>query len=248
MPGDPTSTATFKQGDALTPIAVMSLMDLPESAQHQTAIEKGTRFLADLVLGDGTKASTRVALTYPVYTTAGAVTVMSRSKDVHLGPALAAWLMELRKQQLVETLGWQPDDPFYGGWGYAKDLPKKPIAGQPLSPLAEPNLSATVFALEALRAAGVDNTDPAVRKALCFVQRCQNYSDDAAKLEPSFDDGGFFFIQNDPTRNKAGADGIDGGGRERYSSYGSSTADGLRRCCCVVCKPANPVLWPRDAG
>jgi hypothetical protein len=44
----------------------------------------------------------------------------------------------------------------------------------------------------------------------------------------AFDDGGFFFIYDDPVRNKAGVGGKDRAGRERYFSYGSTTADGWR--------------------
>jgi squalene-hopene/tetraprenyl-beta-curcumene cyclase len=82
-----------------------------------------------------------------------------------------------------------------------------------------------VFAVEALRAAGSPADDPPFGKALTFVRRCQNYADNP---DPDFDDGGFFFMYGDPLRNKAGVAGIDRTGRERYTSYGSMTADGLR--------------------
>src|SRR5262249_40169841 len=115
-----------------------------------------------------------------------------------------------------------------GGWGYSPRLPKKPLPSEPPPPLTESNLSATLFALEALRAAGCGADDPAVRKALVFIQRCQNYEDDPERRQPELDDGGFFFIYDDPVRNKAGVAGKDKAGRERYHSYGSTTADGLR--------------------
>ena len=89
--------------------------------------------------------------------------------------------------------------------------------------MTESNLSATVTALEALRAAGITASDPDVRKALLFCERCQNFGD-----EPAFDDGGFHFIYDDGVRNKAGVAGMDRQGRERYVSYGSATADGFR--------------------
>src|SRR5262249_11001817 len=93
--------------------------------------------------------------------------------------------------------------------------------------LTESNLSATRFALEALRSAGIKTEDEAVRKALVFVQRCQNFSDDPKQREPAYDDGGFFFIYDDPVRNKEGLAGKDRSGRERFISYGSMTADGI---------------------
>ena len=98
------------------------------------------------------------------------------------------------------------------------------VPGQPADLLTESNLSATVFALEALRAAGTTD-EGAFAKALVFVRRCQNYTDG---LGSAFDDGGFFFMSEGDWRNKAGPLGTDEAGRRRYASYGSMTADGLR--------------------
>jgi hypothetical protein len=61
-----------------------------------------------------------------------------------------------------------------------------------------------------------------------FVQRCQNFNSAGSTQETKFDDGGFFFIHDDAIRNKAGEAGTEAGGRLRYRSYGSTTADGLR--------------------
>src|SRR5436305_14933944 len=99
-----------------------------------------------------------------------------------------------------------------------------------LAKLFEPNLSATVFALEGLHAAGVSGSDPAVKHALGFVRRCQNFRESAR--DPKLDDGGFFFIQDDSERNKAGlatpTDKAPAKSALRVRSYGPATADGLR--------------------
>src|SRR5262249_19120695 len=81
--------------------------------------------------------------------------------------------------------------------------------------------------------------DPAVRKALLFIERCQNFGD-----EPAFDDGGFHFIYDDAVRNKAGVAGTDPQGRDRFASYGSTTADGLR----VLLLCGLPLDHPRVAA
>src|SRR5438552_100843 len=79
---------------------------------------------------------------------------------------------------------------------------------RPAEPLA--NLSATLFAAGALRAAGVPASDPAIAKARAFVRRCQNFDGDG--------DGGFFASPVDPTLDKGGSPpGEDG----RFYSYGS---------------------------
>ena len=79
-----------------------------------------------------------------------------------------------------------------------------------------------------MRIAGTPAEDPAIRKALTFVERCQNVADGDHAGDPRYDDGGFFFSTTDPVRNKAGVAGTDRHGRVRYHSYGSATADGLR--------------------
>jgi squalene-hopene/tetraprenyl-beta-curcumene cyclase len=147
-----------------------------------------------------------------------------------------AWLNYLRERQLTEALDWRPADRPYGGWGYCAIVPRKPPPGELGPPMLESNLSATTFALDALRAAGVPRDDPAYRAALTFVKRCQNFADDDGQREP-FDDGGFFFIYNDAVRNKAGVAGKDQDGRDRFASYGSATADGLGALLACGLKP-----------
>ena len=74
--------------------------------------------------------------------------------------AQQAWLIYLRGRQLNESLGWQPADSEYGGWGYALDVPRKPAPGKPKEFLHESNLAATVFALAALRSAKAPSASP----------------------------------------------------------------------------------------
>jgi squalene-hopene/tetraprenyl-beta-curcumene cyclase len=66
----------------------------------------------------------------------------------------------LRKLQFDEAEGKEPKDPFFGGAGYDSK--------------SRPDLSNTGFFLDALKDAGVPKDDPAVRRALAFVSRCQN--------------------------------------------------------------------------
>ena len=204
--------ATFKDGTALTPLAVCALQSAGADAK---ATRKGSEFLAKFVKDDGTIDPGPDGLDYPVYTAALSVIALSHPENKDLAKARDAWLKYLLDRQLTENLGWQPDDKAFGGWGYCRVPPKKPVPNTVAPPLVESNLSATVFALDALKAAGV--TDPAVyEKALVFVRRCQN------------PDGGFHFIYDDPVRNKAGSPDPPGGPFLRFHSYGSTTADGLR--------------------
>jgi squalene-hopene/tetraprenyl-beta-curcumene cyclase len=219
----------FKDGGSLTPWVLHTLSSLPPVRRFGPAYRKGSKYLAAMVRPDGTINAGKFGLSYPVYTAAGAVLVLSHPRNDRHRKARDGWLRYLRKRQLTEKLGWKPLDREYGGWGYSIRLPRKPRK----DPLTESNISATVFALEALKAAGVPQRNPAFTKALMFVKRCQNYSADPKRRKPAFDDGGFFFIYDDPDRNKAGVAGTDAQGRERYYSYGSTSADGLR--CLLLC-------------
>lgn len=218
----------FKDGGSLTPLVLLALQGVPPTPDTDAAASRGAAFLAAMAKPDGTIDEGIHGLSYPVYTAAMAVRVLSQPAHAAHRSARDAWLTYLRQRQLTESLGWDPTDKPYGGWGFCAVLPRKPKPGEGGPPMLESNLSATVFALEALRAAGCPATDPAFARALVFVSRCQNFGDVPKWCAPNFDDGGFFFIYDDPVRNKAGVAGAETDGRERFHSYGSTTADGLR--------------------
>lgn len=224
----PDTYGAFRDGPSLTPLVLQALLAAPTSERGEQAFRTGTEYVVKMVQTDGGIDGGPRGLSYPVYTAANALVVLSKPCNAHYRQARDAWLSYLRARQLTEGLGWQPSDKEYGGWGYASGVPRKPKPGEAAPALTESNLSATVFALEALRAAGARADDPAVARALTFVRRCQNYDDDPIVREPLFDDGGFFFIYDDPVRNKGGSAGKDRKGRQRFASYGSTTADGLR--------------------
>jgi squalene-hopene/tetraprenyl-beta-curcumene cyclase len=229
----------LKDGPSLTPLVVNALRPAgpthPAQEQVVAAHRKGVNYLAGMARADGTIDEGPGELRQPVYT--AALTVTALSAEGQHGAARDAWLKYLRGRQLTEALGWAASDKEYGGWGYCALVPRKPAAGEGAPPLLESNLSATAFALQALRAADVPPDDPALKAALVFVKRCQNYADEPGRRDPAFDDGGFFFIYDDAVRNKAGLAGKDRFGRERFASYGSATADGFS--CLLACGVAD---------
>ena len=109
---------------------------------------------------------------------------------------------QLRAQQFSEANGWTPEHTAYGGWGMGGAIRRPPDAGHV-------DLSMTRFVLEALRASGVDGSDPAMTRARVFLERSQNH------------DGGFCFSPVMPALNKAGQNA------EGFVSYGTTTADGV---------------------
>lgn len=134
-------------------------------------------------------------LVYPVYTASLMVMLLARTGS----PQMEIWRDFLLSHQLSSQLGWKPEDPDYGGWGYAMTPPK---AGSN-DPMAHSNLTSTCFACGALALSGMSPKEP----ALPFVQRCQDPKS-----------GGFFACPGPSVLNKAG-DGV---------AYGSATSDGLR--------------------
>ncbi|QDU22840.1 prenyltransferase/squalene oxidase repeat-containing protein [Urbifossiella limnaea] len=197
--------AAFKDGTALTPLVLGALQDADAAP---AAREKALAFL-DTFVKDGEVREPDGGFDYPVYTAALALKALCHADGVTRAAAKAAWTKYLLARQLTHELGWTADDPHYGGWGYCRVVPKKPGATGFAPLFTESNLSATLFALEALTSAGA-LTDARAAAAFAFLRRCQNA------------DGGFHFVHADPVRNKAGL--IDGVG----VSYGSATADGLR--------------------
>ena len=247
--------AAFRDGYSLTPLALTALyFSRPGPAQSapggpggpgDLGYRRGVDFLATLVTpapadSSGAGWSLRVGLDgprYPVYAIAGAILVLNLPDNQRHRRIRDALLVELRRRQLSADNGWTPDDPSYGAWSYYKGIPARPsddhAAARP-DPGLTGNLSATLFAIGALRLAGVPAEDPALVAARSFVERCQNLDPDGGASEPDLRyDGGFFFSPVVADSNKAGPVAEDGegagdAGAGHYRSYGSMTADGLR--------------------
>jgi hypothetical protein len=218
----------LRDGLSLTPVVLKALTFGPDVEGSAVARRRAAGYLIARVRPDGSIDGGRSGLIYPVYTASAAAIALTALNLPEGRAARDAWLRELRRRQLTEDLGWGPGDPAFGGWGDS--------SGQSI----DANLSSTLFAIGALRIAGVGADDPAIRKALAFVVRCQNLAAGGGAADPRFDDGGFVFSPTDPARNKAGVEGEDRDGRTRYHSYGSATADGLRALLRCGLAPAHP--------
>ncbi len=220
----------FKDGLSLTPPVLKALTFGPDVPGSATARRRGADYLIARMRADGSIDGGPFGMTYPVYSASASVMALTFLNIPEGRAAHDAWLRELRRRQLTEELGWEPGDPAFGGWGYSIEPPSRGDAVLELGHPIDADLSSTLFAIGAMRIAGIPADDPAIRKALIFIERCQNVAsgDRPDDGDPQYDDGGFFFSMTDPVRNKAGAAGTDRHGRLRYHSYGSATADGLR--------------------
>src|SRR5439155_12987775 len=131
----------FKDGGSLTPLAVHAL-HVSAAADGTAACHKGAAYLAKMARPDGTIDTGPHGLSYPVYTAALAVRVLSEVAPDRHRAARNTWLADLRARQLTEDLGWQSADKPYGGWGFCAGVPRKPAADEFAPPLLESNLSA----------------------------------------------------------------------------------------------------------
>ncbi|WP_435011450.1 prenyltransferase/squalene oxidase repeat-containing protein [Tundrisphaera lichenicola] len=128
----------------------------------------------------------------------------------------------LRSTQFDESNGTSPDNPYYGGAGYG---PTPPASATKAARAPRPDLSNTTFMMDALRNTGIPADDPAMKKALVFVSRCQNLKSEFndQPWADKVNDGGFVYTAAGGGTSVAGqAD--DGGLR----SYASMTYAGLR--------------------
>jgi hypothetical protein len=216
----------LKDGPSLTALALWAL---PSRDDHRGARNRGFETMRRLLRQENGQWRVVEKLEYPVYT-ASLMILADRLNFQKGGPA---WLAVLREHQFDARNGWTKDDPFFGGWGYTKAPPVKPKDGSSVSPLDEPNLSATAFAVEAIHAVIWEKgaysgmtIQPESQIAADFVERCQNWKLRAPADDAAFNDGGFHFMLGDSVRNKPGVAGVDSTGATRFRSYGSATADG----------------------
>jgi prenyltransferase beta subunit len=195
----------LRSGQSLTPFVLDALLSLPETvlAAKAGAIDRAIAFIKKNTNADGSLGQMdETAADYPNYATALAVSVMVKARRTGRDLDVAPMVAHLRSQQFGEANGWMQEDLPYGAWGMGGPIHRPPDTGHV-------DLSMTRYVIEALRAAGVPPSDPAITKALVYLERSQN------------DDGGFFFSTVNPEINKAG-EAVGG-----YSSYGTATADGL---------------------
>jgi squalene-hopene/tetraprenyl-beta-curcumene cyclase len=192
----------------ITAMVASALLALPEPrpAEVQQALARALDWLVSLQQEDGSIHDGQLAN----YVTSAAILALSRAGRAADEPVIARAREFLQALQADEGEGYSARDRYYGGVGYGGD--------------ERPDLSNMQMALEALAAAGTLATDPTFRKALVFLQRCQNRSEsnDLSVVEDgqtiaSGDDGGAGYA---PGESKAGFIELPDG-RRIPRSYGS---------------------------
>jgi hypothetical protein len=205
----------LRSGESLTPFVLGALLRVPDDTVPVPAgaLDRAIAFIRRHTSVDGAVGVIGDDADYPNYATALAVdalvvaqrrlpAVAHGAKPGSLTADIAPMVAHLRAQQFSEANGWTAEHTAYGGWGMGGAIRRPPNAGHV-------DLSMTRFVLEALRASGIDGSDPAMTRARVFLERSQNH------------DGGFFFSPVIPELNKAGQSA------EGFVSYGTATADGV---------------------
>jgi squalene-hopene/tetraprenyl-beta-curcumene cyclase len=201
----------LRSGQSLTPFVLNAMLSLPDWTDRAkpAALNRALEFLKRNTNEDGEIGlMDQTAADYPNYATALTVTAMIKAGRSSSDSYIGRMVRHLLAQQFSEANDWRAEDAPYGAWGMGGPVHRRPDTGHV-------DLSMTRCVLEALQAAGVSSTDPAVARALVYLKRSQNL------------DGGFFFSAVNPEINKAG------GEEGNFKSYGTATADGvlaLRAC------------------
>ncbi len=196
---------------AITAIVVTVLAHQPGIGPEHPAVRRGVEHLLRARQPDG-------GIYVPGeghlnYHTSVALMALAAEKNPAHREAIVQAQAFLRKIQWDEGEEHQPASPWYGGQGYGNGK--------------RPDLSNTQMMIEALHDSGLSPDDPAYRKALAFVSRCQmlDETNDQAFANGSRD-GGFVYSPANDGESKAGHESVDG--REMLRSYGSMTYAGFK--------------------
>lgn len=133
------------------------------------------------------------------------------NRDGRYDELLASTEKFVKAQQWDEDEGHEISSLSYGGAGYGSH--------------SRPDLSNTGFLVDALHAVGRGEDDPALKKALIFISRCQNLESEhnTSPFAAKMNDGGFYYTVAAGGQSQAG-ETPEGGLR----SYGSMTYAGLK--------------------
>jgi hypothetical protein len=189
-------------------LAALQAVPTPRPDAIQRTIDSGLAWIASLQQPDGSIHDGKLAN----YNTAAAILALSRSGDPRWKDAIARAQRFLVNLQFDEGEGYSEGDLYYGGIGYGST--------------ERPDLSNLQMALEALAASGLEPNAPTYKKALKFLERCQNRSEssdvriqDGDVLIRAGEDGGSGYAPGD---SKAGFEVLEGG-VQVPRSYGSMT-------------------------
>jgi squalene-hopene/tetraprenyl-beta-curcumene cyclase len=210
-----------QRGPGITGIVVTALLRSKRVTPNEPAITKGLAYLEGFIKPNGGAEGPQSN-----YVTSIALMAFHEANTRGRYDAqIKAGQAFLKGLQWDESEGKTPDDPFYGGAGYGGSK--------------RPDLSNTSFFLEALRDTGLPPDDPALKKALVFVSRCQNRKSEFndQPWADKVNDGGFIYTAANGGTSMATDPKLPNGG---LRSYASMTYAGLKSMIYAGLSPDDP--------
>jgi squalene-hopene/tetraprenyl-beta-curcumene cyclase len=197
-------------GPGVTGLVTASLLSVGAPVDHPV-VAKGLAYIQATRREDGGLYA--VGSRHSNYETCLAMMALYRANtDGRYDSVIEAAQSYVKTAQWDEGEGLKPSDMAFGGAGYGSK--------------SRPDLSNTSFFIDALRSTGVPEEDPAIARALAFVNRCQNLESPAndTPFAGLVNDGGFYYTPANGGESMAGKDESTGGLR----SYASMTYAGLK--------------------
>lgn len=211
------SFANTRGSLAITAMALKAFTQNPGTHDAEF-VNKGYEYLLKNQLESGGIYKDNLAC----YNTAIAVSALAKANNPAYRPAIDKAVAYLKSLQWSENMDGLPkgekigpNDPRIGGWGYGSK--------------GRPDGSNTAFALDALKEAGLSESDPAFQKAAQFMSGTQNLPTNKAAWATS--DGGFIYSSANGGESFAGSyeeKDASGATVKRFNSYGSMTYAGLK--------------------
>jgi squalene-hopene/tetraprenyl-beta-curcumene cyclase len=212
------SWSTPPNGRGVTGIVVTGLLRTGTAPSDEPAA-KGLAFIESLIntkeghiAGDSKKGLTNYI------TSINVLALTAAGREDKYKPVVKNAAEYLQKIQWDDGEGKGPEDARYGGSGYGGDG-------------SRPDLSNTAFFLDALKAAGVPQDDPAFRKAAVFISRCQNLKTEhndqpwAGKIN----DGSFIYTAANGGETRTDTEELLGYGSMTYAGVKSMIYCGLSK-------------------
>lgn len=193
-------------------IVLTGLLKSGRVKNDSPTVKKALKYIESLVNEKGHLAGPEAAVQLQNYVTSVNIVALQTADPDKYKTTIEKAVAFLKKLQWDDEEGKKADDDFFGGAGYDSK--------------SRPDLSNTQFFLDALKAAGVKPDDPAMKKALIFVSRCQNLKSEfndqpwAGKIN----DGSFIYSAAAGGSTKTSDDPKN----TTLSGYGSMTYAGIK--------------------
>lgn len=196
----------------ITGVVVTGLLRTGEVAATDSMMDRGLKYIESLVnekAGHIAGPDPRMQLQNYV-TSVNVMALAEVNRENRYQAVIGNAADFLKKLQFDEGEGKTPADDYYGGAGYDSK--------------SRPDLSNTQFFLDALVAAGVPKDDPAMKRALIFVSRCQNLKGEHndRPWAGEINDGSFIYTAADGGESKSESPNA------KRPGYGSMTYAGIK--------------------